>query len=54
MSSRVAAVWHFHHSVAHTEEWYQVVSRTGLRWLQAIGRFVRAFLEVEPIFLKRF
>jgi hypothetical protein len=54
MSSRVAAVWHFHHSAADARKWHQVVFHTGLSSLQAIGRFVRAFLEVEPIFLKRF
>lgn len=54
MSSRVAAVWHFHHAQVDSEPWYEVVLRFGLKGLQAIGRFVRAFLEVEPIFLKRF
>jgi len=54
MSSRVAAVWHFQHSVVDAEKWYQVAFRSGMNSLQAIGRFVRAFLEVEPIFLKRF
>jgi hypothetical protein len=50
----VAAVWHFQHSSADTGKWHQVVFRAGLKSLQAIGRFVRAFLEVEPIYLKRF
>lgn len=54
MSTRAAAVWHIPHPTVHTEEWYQVVSRNSLKCLQAVGRFVRAFLEVEPIFLKRF
>jgi hypothetical protein len=54
MASRVAAVWHFHHAEVYAEPWYEVVLRVGLKGLQAIGRFVRAFLEVEPIFLKRF
>ncbi len=54
MASRVAAVWHFHHSAADAEQRHEVVFRYSLKSLQAVGRFVRAFLEVEPIFLKRF
>src|ERR1035437_2991173 len=54
MASRVAAVWHFQNSAVDAEKWHQVVFRSGLRSLQIVGRFVRAFLEVEPIFLKRF
>ena len=54
MSSRVAAIWHFHHAGVDAEPWYEVVFRSGLEGLRAVGRFVRAFLEVEPIFLKRF
>jgi hypothetical protein len=54
MSSRVAAVWQFQHSSSDAGKWNRVVFRAGLKSLQAVGRFVRAFLEVEPIFLKRF
>ncbi len=54
MSSRVAAIWHFQHSVVDAEKWYEVASRSGMNGLQGFGRLVRAFLEVEPIFLKRF
>ena len=54
MSSRAAAVWHFHHSSASDRKWHEVVFRASLTVLRPIGRFVRAFLEVEPIFLKRF
>lgn len=53
MSSRVAAVWHFQRFAADDEKWYEVVFRTSLTVLRPVGRFVRAFLEVEPIFLKR-
>lgn len=54
MSTRVAAVWHLHNSAFDAEKWHQVVFRSGLKGFSLIGRFVRAFLEVEPIFLKRF
>ncbi|MDR3719642.1 MAG: hypothetical protein P4K98_12640 [Bryobacteraceae bacterium] len=53
MSSRVAAIWHFQHSPANEEQWYEVVFRTSLTVLRTAGRFVRAFLEVEPIFLTK-
>ena len=53
MSSRVAAVWHIHHSSVNEEKWYAVVFHGSLTVLRSIGRFVRAFLDVEPIFLKR-
>ena len=54
MSSRVVALWHFDHSTAEEQKWYEVVFRVGMAGLWRVGRFVRAFLEVEPIFLKRF
>lgn len=54
MSSRVAAIWHFQHSPVSEEQWYEVVFRSSLTVLRTIGRYVRAFLEVEPIFLKRY
>ena len=54
MSSRAAAVWHFEHSSASDLKWYEVVFRASMMVLRPIGRFMRAFLEVEPIFLKRF
>jgi hypothetical protein len=50
----VAAVWHFQHFSVNEETWYEVVFRSSLTVLRTIGRFVRAFLEVEPIFLKRY
>jgi hypothetical protein len=53
MSSRVAAVWHFHHSSESDEKWYQVVLRSSMKVLRSIGRFIRAFVEVEPIFPAR-
>jgi hypothetical protein len=53
MSSRVAAIWHFQHSPVSEEQWYEVVFRSSLTVLRAIGRYVRAFLEVEPIFLTK-
>jgi hypothetical protein len=54
MSSRVAAVWHFHNSAVEARKWHEVVFRSGLNTFLAVGRFVRAFLEVEPIFLKKY
>jgi hypothetical protein len=53
MSSRVAAIWHFQHSPVNAEKWYEVVFRSGLTVLRPVGRFLRAFLEVEPIFLTK-
>ena len=53
MSSRAAAIWHFQHSPANAEPWYEVVFSSSLTVVRTIGRFVRAFLELEPIFVTK-
>jgi hypothetical protein len=53
MSSRVAAIWHLQAASVNEEPWYNVVFRSSLTVLRPIGRFVRTFLEVEPIFVTK-